>query len=79
MAGQPDKPAEHPNLMMHLTERFEQLIVGVLLFALFVVLNYVIGNYEAAKGGVHKFLSLPGWLYPIIVAAVGLVIFWFGT
>ena len=60
-------------------KRWTYLIVGVLLFVLFVVLNYVIGNYEAAKGGVQKFLSLPGWLYPIIVAGVGFVIFWFGT
>jgi len=60
-------------------KRWTYLIVGLLLFVLFVVVNYTIGNYESAKSGVHKFLSLPGWLYPIIMGVVGLVIFWFGT
>ena len=54
------------------------LIVGVLLLISFVVLNYVVSDYESAKSGVNKFLSLPGWLYPIIIGAVGLVIFWLG-
>jgi len=54
------------------------VIVGILLVVAFVVLNYVIGNYESAKSGVNRFLSLPGWVFPIIIGAVGLVIFWFG-
>jgi hypothetical protein len=54
------------------------LIVGILLVATFVGLNYVIGNYESARSGVHKFLSLPGWVFPIIIGLLGLVIFWFG-
>ena len=60
-------------------KRWTYLIVGVLLFLIFVTLNYTIGNYESAKSGVSKFLSLPGWIYPIIVGGLGLVIFWFGT
>ncbi len=60
-------------------KRWTYLIVGVLLFILFIVLNYVIGDYESAKTGVSKFLSLPGWIYPILVGALGLIIFWFGT
>ncbi len=54
------------------------VIVGILLVVSFVVLNYVIGNYESAKSGVGKFLSLPGWVFPIIIGLVGLVIFWLG-
>ncbi|MDY0002847.1 MAG: hypothetical protein RBU30_16230 [Polyangia bacterium] len=60
-------------------KRWTYLIVLVLLFGSFIVLNYVIGDYDSAKSGVKKFLSLPGWLYPIIVGALGLIIFWFGT
>ncbi|MFH2006520.1 MAG: hypothetical protein ABI333_08045 [bacterium] len=54
------------------------VIVGILLVISFVVLNYTVGNYESAKSGIGKFLSLPGWVYPIIVGGVGLVIFWLG-
>jgi uncharacterized membrane protein YhdT len=54
------------------------LIVGILLVIGFVVANYTIGNYESAKSGVGKFLNLPGWVYPIIIGALGLVIFWMG-
>lgn len=54
------------------------LIVGILLVVAFVVLNYTIGNYESAKSGVKSFLSLPGWVFPIVIGLVGLVIFWFG-
>ena len=54
------------------------LIVGILLVISFVVLNFVIGNYESAKSGVHKFLNLPGWVFPIIIGLVGLIIFWLG-
>lgn len=60
-------------------KRWTYLIVLVLLFGLFIVLNYVIGDYESAKSGVNKFLNLPGWLYPIILGLVGLGVFWFGT
>lgn len=60
-------------------KRWTYLIVLVLLFGLFIVLNYVIGDYASAKSGVQKFLSLPGWLYPIILGGLGLIIFWFGT
>jgi len=54
------------------------LIVGILLVGTFVALNYTIGNYESAKSGVSKFLSLPGWVFPIIIGGMGLVIFWLG-
>ncbi len=54
------------------------LIVGILLVGTFVALNYTIGNYESAKSGVGKFLSLPGWVFPIIIGLLGLVIFWLG-
>jgi hypothetical protein len=60
-------------------KRWTYLIVLGLLVVLFLVLNYAIGDYESAKSGVKKFLSLPGWLYPIILGGAGLVIFWFGT
>lgn len=60
-------------------KRWTYLIVGVLLFLLFVILNYAVGNWEDAKKAIQGFLGLPGWLYPIIVAGVGLLIFWFGT
>jgi uncharacterized membrane protein YhdT len=54
------------------------LIVGILLVGGFVVANYVIGDYQSAKSGVSKFLSLPGWVFPIIIGLVGLIIFWLG-
>jgi len=54
------------------------LIVGILLLITFVALNYVIGNYAAAKSGVNTFLSLPAWVFPIVIGGLGLVIFWFG-
>lgn len=54
------------------------VIVGILLVVAFVVLNYTVGNYESAKSGIDKFLSLPGWVFPIIIGLVGLVVFWFG-
>lgn len=54
------------------------VIVGLLLVILFVVLNYTVGNYDSAKAGVKKFLSLPSWLFPIIIGVVGLGIFWLG-
>lgn len=60
-------------------KRWNYLIGLVVLFVLFVVLYFVVGNYDAAKSGVQKFLGLPGWVYPIIVGALGLIIFWFGT
>jgi hypothetical protein len=55
------------------------LIVGVVLIILFIVLNFVLKDYSAAKSGVHKFLNLPGYLYPLIIGAVGLVIWYLGT
>ena len=60
-------------------KRWTYLIVGLFLFVLFIILNYTIGNYDSAKSGVNKFLSLPGWLYPILLGVIGLGIFWFGT
>lgn len=60
-------------------KRWTYLIGLVFLFVVFIVLNFVIGDYESAKSGVGKFLSLPGWVYPIILAGLGLLIFWFGT
>ncbi len=54
------------------------VIVGILLVGTFVALNYTIGNYESAKSGINKFLSLPGWVFPIIIGLVGLVVFWLG-
>lgn len=54
------------------------LIVGFLLVGAFVAANYTIGNYASAKSGVKEFLSLPGWVFPIIIGLLGLVIFWFG-
>ena len=55
------------------------LIAGAVVLILFVVINFVIGDPEKAKHGVQKFLNLPGWAYPTILAAVGLGIWWFGT
>jgi uncharacterized integral membrane protein len=55
------------------------LIVGILIVVLFIVLNYVIADYGSAKAAALKFLGLPGYLYPIIIGAIGLVVWYLGT
>ena len=70
--------ADNQFLGMRKDKLWTFVIMAVLLVIGFVVINFVVQDYDAAKKGVGKFLSLPGWLYPIIIGGVGLVVFWLG-
>ena len=54
------------------------MIAGAAVLILLVVLNFAIGDPDKARSGVQKFLNLPGWAYPSILAALGLVIWYIG-
>ena len=54
------------------------LIVAGLLLVGAVVANFAFSNPEMAQHGLDVFLGMPPWAFPAIMAAVGLVVFWFG-
>ncbi|MFH2009773.1 MAG: hypothetical protein ABI333_24475 [bacterium] len=54
------------------------LIVGVVLVLAFVLLRYVIMSPDKAKVGYSTIAGMPGWLTPIIMMALGAVVFWLG-
>jgi hypothetical protein len=54
------------------------LIAGVAVLIFFVIINFVMTDPEKARHSIQKFLNLPSFAYPSILAAVGLVIWWIG-
>jgi hypothetical protein len=48
------------------------LIAGVL------VVNFALKNPELAETGIESFLGLPSWVFPIITAVIGILVFWLG-
>lgn len=48
------------------------LVVGA------VIVNFVIKDPALAKEGVHRFLGMPRWAFPIITGVVGALVFWMG-
>ena len=43
-----------------------------------VVVNLVVKDPQLAKEGVHKFLGMPRWAFPVITFVIGLLVFWGG-
>ncbi|HWM85886.1 MAG TPA: hypothetical protein VNO33_08605 [Kofleriaceae bacterium] len=54
------------------------IILLVLLIVGVVIANFAWSNPEMARSGVTSLLGLPPWAFPVIVAALGLLIFWLG-
>jgi hypothetical protein len=48
------------------------LVVGA------VIVNFVIKDPALAKQGVHKFLGMPRWAFPICTGLLGVLVFWVG-
>jgi ABC-type dipeptide/oligopeptide/nickel transport system permease component len=53
------------------------ILAGVLIVGV-VVGNFAISNPETAKTGVDAFMGLPGWAFPSIAIAVGVLVYLFG-
>jgi len=53
------------------------ILLGVLIAGVLVV-NFAWKNPELAESGIESFLGLPSWLFPIITAVIGILIFWLG-
>jgi hypothetical protein len=53
-------------------------ILMVVLLGLVIVANFAWVNPDVARRGVHAFLGMPAWSFPLITAAVGALIFWLG-
>lgn len=53
------------------------ILLGVLIAGVLVV-NFAWKNPELAESGIDSFLGLPSWVFPIITAVVGILIFWLG-
>ena len=65
--------------MANIRSKFWSLIiVGGGLVLLFVLVRYAIMSPDKAKGGFKTLAGLPGWSWPIIMGAVGAVVFWLG-
>jgi hypothetical protein len=54
------------------------LILGALLVIGIFVADWAIKHKDMAEHGVHRFMGLPGWAFPMIGIIVGMVIFWGG-
>jgi len=54
------------------------LILGVLFVIALVVGNLVLSNPETAKHGIKNFVGLPGWVFPVIMFVIGVLVFWAG-
>lgn len=54
------------------------LILLVVLVLGVIVANFAFSNPEIAKNGVDKFLGLPSFAFPIIMAVIGIGIYWLG-
>ncbi len=54
------------------------IILGILLVIGIVVADWALKHKDVAEHGVHKFLGLPGWAFPLVAAAAGALIFWGG-
>ena len=53
------------------------ILLGVLIAGVLVV-NFAWKNPELAESGIDSFLGLPSWLFPIITAVLGILVFWLG-
>ena len=53
------------------------ILLGVLIAGVLVV-NFAWKNPELAETGIDSFLGLPSWLFPIITAILGILVFWLG-
>jgi hypothetical protein len=53
------------------------ILLGVLIAGV-VVVNFALKNPELAESGIESFLGLPGWVFPIITAVIGIIVFWLG-
>jgi hypothetical protein len=53
------------------------ILLGVLIAGVLVV-NFAWKNPELAETGIDSFLGLPSWVFPIITAVVGILVFWLG-
>ena len=53
------------------------ILLGVLIAGVLVV-NFAWKNPELAESGIDSFLGLPSWVFPIITAVVGILVFWLG-
>ena len=53
------------------------ILLGVLIAGV-VVVNFAWKNPELAESGIESFLGLPSWLFPIITAVIGILVFWLG-
>lgn len=54
------------------------LVLGGLLVGAVVIANVALVNPELARQGVDAFLGLPSWVFAVLAALVGAVIYWFG-
>ncbi len=53
------------------------ILLGVLILGV-VIVNFAWKNPKLAESGIESFLGLPSWLFPIITAILGLIVFWLG-
>ncbi|HEU5059848.1 MAG TPA: hypothetical protein VFU21_25130 [Kofleriaceae bacterium] len=53
------------------------ILLGVLIAGVLVV-NFAWKNPELAETGIESFLGLPSWVFPIITAVIGILVFWLG-
>jgi hypothetical protein len=53
------------------------ILLGVLIAGVLVV-NFAWKNPELAESGIESVLGLPSWLFPIITAVIGILVFWLG-
>jgi hypothetical protein len=54
------------------------MILMIALVVIAVIANLVIKDPALARQGVHKFLGMPRWAFPLVTAALGALMFWVG-
>ncbi len=54
------------------------LILAVVLVGGIVVANFALSNPDLAQNGMDAFLGMPPWVFPLVLALVGLGVFWVG-
>lgn len=54
------------------------LIFAVVLVAGILVANFALSNPDLARNGMDAFLGMPPWVFPLVAAVVGLLVYWMG-
>jgi hypothetical protein len=54
------------------------IILLVVLIAGVLIANFAWSNPEMARTGISSLLGLPAWVFPILTALLGIIIFWLG-